>query len=1176
MKRSVARAWRVGLALCGLAVAMPSSGDAQAPAATRAYGPYHANVIAAGPPLIKPLDGMIVGDRPTGQFARPAKVADLPSGQPWTISAWFRLQDEPVGTKDIAGIGDAEGGARGRYLMLVEGRPAVRTGGTYRLVSDRRVGAGEWHFIAATHDGTIMRLYLDGQPLGQLAAPSGGVPGQAVLGPRAATGVSASVFAGQIAAFTLHDAALNAPAVAALFAEKPAFALLPFEDASGSWQVSTRQMIGQAAPQDAWTRPRSKAPLGQPAAKAPDAGPALAPVGTHQWRIGQWRLIEAPRITVDGAAVSRQSFDAASWYPATVPGTVLTTLVDRGVYLDPDIGLNNLAIPETLNKQDYWYRTTFDLPAGREGRRFSLRFNGINYAAEIWLNGHRIGTTRGAFARGVFDVSAGLVPGLNALAVKVSPPPHPGIAHEASISAGPGENGGMQGLDGPTFVATEGWDWIPSVRDRNTGLWQDVMLGETGPVSIGDAAVVTTLPLPDTSRADIAIDVPLANHGPAAHMVTVSAVFDGVTVRKAVTLAPGDTVVHLTPAEFPQLALRNPKLWWPNGYGDPALHMLHLAVSIDGAETDAKDIRFGIREISYEISLVDGAGKLQRVDYRPTLARAEGRQAVDVRHEAIRHVNGGFAAWAASFAKGAEGSAAFTPALQSGVAPSLIVKVNGLRIAARGGNWGMDDWRKRVSRERLEPYFRLTREANLNMLRNWQGQNSEELFYDLADEYGLLIVNDFWESTQGYNLEASDTQLFLDNAADVIRRFRNHPSIAIWIGRNEGVPQPAINEGLEALARGLDGTRHYSGASNFVNFGLGGPYAHQLAPDYYFTYPWGAGFSMEVGLPSFPTLESFKAMIPEADRWPISDAWAYHDWHQAGNGDTRIFLKEMTERFGAPTGLEDFSRKAQLMNYEAHRAVFEGFNAGLWTRSSGRLLWMSHPAWPSMVWQIYAADYDANAAFYGVKQAAEPVHAQLNLPDNAPAIVNNRTTALSGAVLRVRALDLDGAVLLDRKEAVSVAANSVRAFDAVALDPLFGARPVLLVRLDLTDAGGAPLSSNLYWRTRDKADGKQLAALPAQPVTLSAQLVREGSEWRVRATVRNRGGKAVLGAKLGLTDGAGARILPAYYADNYLNLLPGETRVIDIRVPSGAGAQMRRLTVEGWNVVPAQVALAPR
>ncbi len=232
-----------------------------------------------------------------------------------------------------------------------------------------------------------------------------------------------------------------------------------------------------------------------------------------------------------------------------MPGTVLTTLVDRGVYPDPAVGLNNLSIPETLARQDYWYRTEFDTPAEAAGRQMWLTFNGVNYSAEVWVNGRMTGTMKGAFIRGRFPVT--LAAGRNAIAVRVSPPPHPGIAHEESMTAGVGENGGVQMMDGPTFVATEGWDWIPSVRDRNTGLWQGVTLAATGPAVMGDPQVVTTLPKPDNSVADVEIAVPVTNNGQAPVTTTVRAVFDDVVVEKPVTVAPGQTIrAVLSPANF--------------------------------------------------------------------------------------------------------------------------------------------------------------------------------------------------------------------------------------------------------------------------------------------------------------------------------------------------------------------------------------------------------------------------------------------------------------------------------------------------------------------------------------------------------------------------------------------------------------------------------------------------
>ena len=337
--------------------------------------------------------------------------------------------------------------------------------------------------------------------------------------------------------------------------------------------------------------------------------------------------------------------------------------------------------------------------------------------------------------------------------------------------------------------------------------------------------------------------------------------------------------------------------------------------------------------MTYELSLFDSQGRLRRVEVDPTAGTALGQRLIDVRHEAIKRTPNG---WAESLTPAGENSPAVRPAASESLAPYLVIRVNGVPIAARGGSWGMDDSRKRISRARLEPYFRLHRAANLNIIRNWLGQNTEDVFYDLADEYGLLVLNDFWVSTQDFQVEPQDPALFLANARDVISRYRNHPSIAVWFGRNEGVPQPIINEGLADLTASLDGTRYYTGSSNSVNLQGSGPYNYR-PPEQYFT-ELARGFSVEVGTPSLSTLESLRASIPEADRWPLSDTYAYHDWHFGGNGDVATFMAALAEQYGAAASLEDFERKAQLMDYVSYRAIFEGFQAHLWTTNSGRLL----------------------------------------------------------------------------------------------------------------------------------------------------------------------------------------------------------------------------------------------
>ena len=939
----------------------------------------------------------------------------------------------------------------------------------------------------------------------------------------------------------------------------------PSEPLVKHWPVQTRAQTGLSQPQDPATLPHSSAPLAVPVAKpVVHVAVALPSRGPFEWALaGAWFLIEAGKVKTDGGSLSAPGASTDGWLDATVPGTVLTTMVDRGIYPDPDYGLNNLAIPESLNKKDYWYRTEFTPDESIAGRHLELCVKGINYAAVVWLNGKLLGTVRGAFTRGVFDVTGLITPGRpNALAVLISPPPHPGIAHEQSVKAGPGDNGGMLCLDGPTFICTEGWDWIPGIRDRNTGIWQEITLTATGPVKIDDAHVVTRLPLPDTSHAEIRITVPLRNQTAAPVQGTLEASFEGVTLNKPVTLAPGESSVTLFPGEFPQLAVSNPRLWWPNGYGSPALYHLSLSFLAGNKESDSKKLRFGIREITYELSLGTPTGRLQRVEYSPT-QNTSGEAVINVTHEGTFQTKQG---WVESLREGAEHSPAIRTIDDLAASPYLVVKVNGARIAVRGGNWGMEDSRKRVSRERLEPYFRLHRDAHFNLIRNWCGQNTEEAFYDLADEYGLLVWNDFWDSTQNYNLEPDDSALFLANARDTIARYRNHPSIAMWCGRNEGVPSPVVNEGLDSLVRELDGTRHYMASSNVINLQNSGPYKYQ-DPVGYFT-KFGKGFAVELGIPSVPTLDSLKSFLPEPDRWPPNDTWAYHDWHQGGNGDVAPFMDAMREEFGAPTSLEDFERKAQMLNYDLHRALFEGFNAHLWAPNSGRLMWMSQPAWPSTVWQLFTSDYDTQASFYGAQKASEPVHVQMNLPDLKTAVINNGLSDLRDLRLSARVFSIDGKQMWTHEEKLNAAANS--ATDGFAVDS--GQTALGLVKLELRDSSGALVSDNFYWHGARASDLQALNTLSTVDLAVSAKRQAAGEFARVTVTLANRSQTPALMTKVTLRNASdGSRVLPAYLNSNYVSLLPGETKTIAVEYPAAAAKGNVAVGISGWNVRSATI-----
>ena len=1116
----------------------------------QSYGPYSAHILQGGIGLTKPL---------------PAADPIVKATSPWTMSAWVEFSPAPTGPTLIAGAGDPCD-EDSRFFAIVDGKLELRFGHGHSLRAISPLDPSGWHLLTASFDGSEARLYADGTEVAHGPLQAGPIQPQMMMAPVESPCIETFCehFGGRIALFSLNREAFSAQAIAALSAQKPDFSLIAFEEGSKPWALQVLQFVGNTAPQDPATLPHPNAPFSKPITEPlPPTQTTLQSAGSSNWVLeGGWKLAAAPKISATPESISTAGFNTSDWLAATVPGTVLTTMIARGIYPDPDYGLNNLDIPESLNRQKYWYRAEFPSPPANHDSHVSLVLDGINYQAEVWFNGQHLGSMKGAFIRGIFDVSHILrADGKNALAILVSPAPHPGIPNVQSIAFGAGLNGGAMAIDGPTFMATEGWDWVPPMHDRDTGLWQNVHLVATGPVAIEDPQVITHVPLPDITQADITVNVPLKNV--ANHPVhgTLTASFEGVEIKKEVTLSQGEQTISLSPKEFPQLHLDHPRLWWPNGYGKPELYHLQLRFATDSGTSSEKKLQFGVREVTYELSLLDHSGALRRVDYDPTIGRTATEPQVDVTHEGMRQVPGG---WASSITAGDDASPALRSVADTRATPYLILKVNGVRIAVRGGSWGMDDSRKRISRAHLEPFFRYDRDANLNIIRNWQGQNTEETFYELADKYGLMVWNDFWEVTQDSNGEAEDPQLFLNNARDTILRYRNHPSIVMWCGRNEGVPQPIINRGLIQLTHSLDGTRYYSPSSNRVNLLNSGPYSYENPAAYYTTID--QGFAVEIGTPSLPTLEWFSRWIPKVDRWPITDDWAYHNWHPHD-----AFNQHLQTQFGVGSSLEDYERKAQMMNYVDYRAIFEGFNAHLWAPNGGRLLWMTQPAWPSTLWGILSSDYDTQASYYGTKKACEPVHIQLDLSNNDVAVVNTTRDPLHALKVDADAYSLDSKLLLHRDTTVDAAPDDVTHALNLDLAPLMSDGKLVFVRLSLHAANGQELSQNFYWRADSDAGYRALNLLAPAKISITTHMqhgVTNGttSDREIAVDLKNTGDIVALNTKLGVFAADGSEVLPAYFSDNYISLLPGEEQSITVDIPASAVGHNLALHVRGWNI----------
>ncbi len=932
------------------------------------------------------------------------------------------------------------------------------------------------------------------------------------------------------------------------------------------WQSTLfAQNKGLRVPQDPEMLPKSRVSIVLPKVLPKILTQAkLVTARDNEWIISDgWELAAAKQINAAGPDISRADYSTDLWINATVPGTILTTLVNQGYYPDPLFGLNNLSIPDTLCRTDWWYRTVIPLPSGVENKRTQLLLNGINYKADVWFNGLLLGTITGAFIRGQFDITSLLQKdGINILAIHILPPPHPGIPHEQNLQ-GSGPNGGVLCYDGPTFVCTEGWDWIPGIRDRNMGIWQDVRLKVTSDALIVDPQVITDLPLPDTTSARIKIKSTLKNISGSRKSFTLSGEIESVRFSKQVILNGGELkLIVFSPSEFAQLNFQNPRLWWPNGYGKQELYNLKLTVTDDeNRVSDEKVVRFGIREMSYDFT-VDFKLVRQnvRVNLNPLKVWEKTEKIINYRHNSFesRRLPGGIQI---GFVPDLKDTVLFDKGLTPGSAPYLVIQVNGQPIYCRGGNWGIDEAMKRISREKLEPYFRLHKDAGFTMIRNWVGQSTEEVFYELADEYGLLIWNDLWMSTENWNLDPWDNQLFLNNTRDVICRYRNHPSIALWCGRNEGNPPMALDDSLHTLQAKLDGTRIYHSSSIKNNLANSGPWFYTDFVKQEIHHK--EGFNTETGVPAIPVAETMQEMMPSEDLWPIGDAWYYHDLHR-GQKD---YIQAIEDQYGKYQNLGEFCRKAQMLNYEIYREIFEVWNYRLWNTCSGLLLWMTHPAWPSTVWQTYSSDYETNGVFYGSKKACEPLHIQFQPYTHDIYFINNTLKDYQGINTELKIYDLNAREISKESAVNDSKANSrVKCFSAKFPENL---SPVYVARMKTFSAEGVLLSENTYFQTADgKKDFRALNRLV--PVKILGKLTskeREGKMEKFSVRLTNPSKTIAVSIKLNLRNAnTGKRILPAFISDGYFTLLPGEIRTVIAWCPVDKVPPSTIISAEGFNV----------
>jgi exo-1,4-beta-D-glucosaminidase len=855
-----------------------------------------------------------------------------------------------------------------------------------------------------------------------------------------------------------------------------------------------------------------------------------------------WCIQPSAEVHADGAEISRVGFPTNGWYPATVPSTVISALVEDKVYPDPYTGMNLRSIPGTTYpifedfsnipmppgspfRKPWWYRTEFKLPPEYNGKTIWLSFDGINYRANVWMNGIQVASSEklaGTWRLFQFDVTAAAKPGeTNSLAVEIFPPQ----PHDLAI----------------TLV-----DWAPMPPDKEMGIWRDVHVTATGPIALRYPVVLTKLNLPSTDRALLTIRAELTNATDHPVDGVIKGHIENLAFEQPVHLGPKETqVVHFTPEKFPQLTIANPRLWWPVQVGKQDLYPLDLTVETQGQASDSAHIRFGVRQVTSNIDekghrvfqingkniLIRGAG----YSFDLLLRSSPERQQAELNY--VRDLNLNTVRLEGKL----ENERFFDLADQMG-----ILVMPGWCCCDQWENWPA-----------------------------WDKENETIAGGSLRDQIRRLerhpsVIS--WMYGSDFAPPARIEKMYLG----ILQEFE-------W-------PNPSISS-----AAGRTTTVGPSGVK------MTGPYEY-VAPSFWYldTRHGGAfGFNTETSPgPAIPPVASLRRMLPPDHLWPIDSVWEYH---AGGMSHTlSVFTEALNERYGPAKSVEEYALKAQLQAYEAHRAMMEAYGRNKYT-STGIIQWMLNNAWPSMIWHMYDWYLRPAGSYFGVKKACEPLHVQYSYDDRSIVVVNSYYQPFADLKVTAKVYNLDMTEKFSKEVGVSVGPDSsTRLF---ALPTIDGLRTTYFVSLTLETAGQIK-SRNFYWlSTREEtidwgrqeedptgeydistwaptktfADYTALNTLPRIDLDVTAQNRTNDQESSTTVTVHNPTSTLALAVHLMVNKSSSGRvsregeedneILPVVWQDNYFALLPGETRQVTATYHVGEKSKaIPSVEIEGWNV----------
>jgi exo-1,4-beta-D-glucosaminidase len=840
-----------------------------------------------------------------------------------------------------------------------------------------------------------------------------------------------------------------------------------------------------------------------------------------------WQLQSACKLQATGETIATEGFSVEGWLKAAVPSTVLAAQAAAGVVPDPYYGTNLRQIPGTSYPvgqnfsnlpmpQDspyrcgWWYRDEFIAPAASkaEGRHW-LHFAGINYRAEIWLNGHKIADSTqvaGAYRTYDFDVTEQLKPGQkNVLAVE-------------------------------TFAPTEkdlgiNWvDWNPCPPDKDMGLTGAVDLVSSGAVTLRSPLAVTHFSGNAHDSADLTVYAELHNATDRAVKGLVSGSAVGIRFDTTVELAPHeDRSVVFTPDKFPQLHIRNPKLWWPRQMGQPHLERLAMSFSVQGQLTDEQSVDFGFREVTSE--LTTNGSRLFRVNGKPILIRGAGWSQDMLLRTDEKRLRDQF---------------------------NLVREMNLNTIRLEG-------------KLETEDFFHLADQQGVLVMLGW-------------------CCCDHWEHWKDWTPE--DLKIATASLRSQMLRLRSHASLLVWLNGSDNPPTAEVERAYLAveaethwpnpiLSSATSTPTSVSGASGVK---MTGPYDY-VAPSYWYVdkqYGGAYGFNTETSPgPAIPSLASRKKFLSDAEAWPPTAAWKLH------NGGTEfatlnVFDESMAATYAKPHSAAEYERLAQTMAYDSERAMFEAYSKNKYA-STGVVQWMLNNAWPSMIWHLYDYNLDTGAGYFATKKACEPLHIQYSYDDSSIVVVNSTYEPVAGLHASVHVHNMAWKELYTSEATLTADADGVQRVFSIPENIYTGIDRIFFIDLTLSDAAGQIVSRNSYWVpytltsfdwaktdfTHTPAlrheDLTALTNLPSAKVAAHAEIEKTARGRELRLHLDNQSAALAFQVRAAVRTASGGLIAPVFWSDNWIELTPSESRTLTALLPDDAAGDAI-VQIEGWNV----------